>query len=1234
MICPICKKNFDCQCPYCKRPVSAPANQVVTQCPNKCSATIYVYETINKTGVAGIDIILDNTKAKTDSHGFHAFPALDPGKHKASISLKGLEDKYALPVGMGGGPIEKNILAKSDEFYTFPVEPVTSLKVIVKRRNDQSGVKGATVKIVPMTSGHAIVKDQEITPTGGEVKFPRLRQDTYKLQVELDDTGKGKLELEKGEAVHALDVTKTPDEIVFWAQLIVHLKLKYKDPDGTERVFPKGFPFTVSFDDNSTRDVKVLDDEGYVRFEVTGENQKKFTLKLDSTKVRYLVHETGKSVAEVKEELSAADLQSLTLAKKKFFALPKTWMLAQSKWDFSAGAVPKDGKIAIPAEGVGSASTPAVLTLLPKLQYVRFQYFDQKYCVSDHGSKAISIPPIVLKGTRESDANGTPQAPVAGTHDTISNWTVDQGDRDKACQCLPWIITRNVNGDELPKLNNKLLLEFGWEDGFIHAASAADRSIETIPATDLRRKPNKKRSEYYDLPKLWKSKCYFTRLGDSSKNRFFDELEATDDPNLEASYAKDTKLTFSLDDIVLLGANQQTVRDKKADGTDTALSEHSRLTVLLLDPTGNNHDVKIHEPRNDGTAPEGKAEYWSKTAFQKENAPSAVRRNAIVELLPVNPRVVIFCSDFYDIFDKRTETATFGNKEVLGARAAKLEDTDVSTRKVVFNQDTDVANFYVHLKRLFHLHYLHYGATDGTTVYGMMITLWTCRFEKDTSKGGTDADVNQFREKGMAHAMDRWNKKNYFFEEADDKKDVVVKHFCVFEAKGVKTGPASFSDTGGEHICKVTVKDDGHGVSSAATTGLTMAMRKSGALDEGAAPPTTEYGNQAIPAQCAFAHELGHAAIGLFDDYITGKVSQEFGSGVSAKKVNDANVWSYSANDVLLDRNGQRCFGMPYQIDGVPMMKTNQSIRLRYYWGRTKWLNDMAAGAIGVFAHLAGKRFRVAYQPPGGAAKLKYLKPNKTGFESIYFPTARTSRWQWDVARSALCDLSLYHLGEDEFSKTETGGPYNGVLALSLKLSASFEVPAYAGSTEYKKDDLVMSGASCYRCKAEHKSGMLAGLAAIDTTKWSLVDEKAQYKSRLAHLASLTGHLQNALQGKFKLTAGSGDFSTTYLRIFPQWEISDRVGSSSAGTHREIKFVFGSKKFKPVATDGSPYLVAGTGCDPKSIVRYLLGAMGDRPSKWKSEGGVSADMTANDIRRLAEWMTDKVGIQFNVANVP
>jgi hypothetical protein len=1281
--CPNCKSPlYVRKCMKCLHAATPKVVKGVLPCEWPCIATVHVTDSRTGKPIQGVDTRVNGAPSNSDANGFRVVENLKPGKHLAGLSLASVADSWARPIGELAMGLEKTIAAGANEFFCFVLDPLTSLKVVVKRRHDSAGIANAKVTIAAGKTGNVLAVTEGTTPAGGDVTFTRLRQDTYRLKVELDPASQAKynLEPENNEASHVLDMTRSPDEHVVWARLVIHIKLKYKDPEGTVRLFPKDFPFEVTFDDGTKKDVKILDDAGYFKFEIEDAVKKKFTLKLDSAKARYLVHEKNKPAAELKLDPTDADLHALNDDGKQFFALPKTWSLAQSAWDVTDVVIPTDGQVAIPSDGIGTATTPATMTLAPKLQYARFEFHDRKFREEeDANKKPVSIPPVVLKACRESDTAGAPVSPVAGTHDTVSNWMVDADDPAKACQPVPWIITKTAVGVDLPKLNNKMMFEFGRENAFVQSTSATTRKIVVLPPTDARRKPTKDRTQYYDLPKQWKSKNYYTRFSDPSKNKCFDELAAADDADLEASYAKDKPLTFSLDDIVLVNGTSQAIKDKTAAGAEgpaagtVALSKHSRLTILTLSRKDKKYNVVVYKPQ-------ASAVYWSESTFKKETA-ADVYRNLVVDV-PINPRVVVFCSDFFDVFDKRTDAADFTNKEILGARAAKFEDTDVSSKKITITGDSAVTSAYVGYKSTSRFIYLHYCDLDVATVYGAIVTYWSARFEikmvpavpptnPPVPAGGTNADLTTFRQAGLALAMKRWNDKDYYFEENDDKTELRIKHFCLFEAKGVQTAPGTFTDTGGKHICLVGVRDN-NGGSSALSDGTSMTMRIGGASDEGESwgdptgnlPAITRFEDGSANPKCAFAHELGHSAFGLFDSYLTA-------SGSLCETNDEDTELSDSLcgyeNFQAEHKDQQEYFGMPYEMDtGAIMFENRAEPRLRYFWLRANWLNDNAkvGGADKVPEFLAQKRFRAAYEAKD-KPKLKYHRLETD--RNIYAPWKTAS--SYSLQNHGKCDLHLYTFGDDEYARILRGGPYKGILAVNTKILCKFTrvmdwakkgqyftgdivknagsfhiaksdhanadfdvanwnaVPAWAANTAYAVGDYVSHGGKCYKCKLITPNNQAA---FAEGAWWDQYPKSLKTKKQITAMETLNAKIKAqfgdaASVGKFKLY-GSGQNSPVLIRILPHWAHE----TDPRAAHMTITFSYGSKAFQPNGASIS----AGVSCDPITLARYLYGKLGDDPTKWADQG-LTGDIVKADLVKLSEWMNANAdGKGFVVADNP
>lgn len=1320
--CPICKSPlYVHKCMACLHSETPKLKKGVKPCDWPCTATINLLESDTGRAVEGVYTLLDGVSDKTDVHGFRVVEKLAPGSHAASVVAATLGDRYDFPVGQDGSvPVAKQIDAGENEFYTFVLDPLRPLKVIVRRRHDSAGVANAKVKLTPGKSGNKVATPELTTANPGEVVFKRLRQDTYKVQVEFDDPGKAKYELEESDISHVLDMSKTQDELIVWVRLVVHLRLKYLCPDTKLRHFPKDFPVTVVFDDNTTRDLKVLDDEGYFRFEIDDDKKKKFTLKFDSTKTRCLVHparevpdptvtspgaRTDLPKTKVFEDPTDEQLQEWTLDGKKLFALPKTWSLVHSEWTQTDVTVAANGQITI-GSGVGEVGKPAELTLKPKFQYVRFEFHDRKYgAVGEaHDGKRVAIPAIVLKGARESDDAGAPLNPISGTHDAVSNWVVNPTDAANACQVLPWVKLKDDAGAALPKFNKKLLLEFGWKDGFVQSSGkeATDRKIIVIPPGDDRRKPTKDRPQYYDLPEVWKSKWQYTRLSDSAKDKFFDLFLAADDPELEGSLAEAGKLTFSLDDIVLVDAsgNQETIKDKSfvdthADPnpsnitvTECAMSKDSRITILWLDRDQKKFVVKVHDPYPD-------AVYWSKGGFAAESD-TGPRRNLIAKY-PVNPRVVVFCSEFHDVFDKRTKPADCTGKKIMGARAAKIEDTDISSKKVLVNQAAHVTKAYVGYQGSLgpRWHYLHYAEVGDHTVYGALVVYWSATFVPSTNvfedpsgkkvaalptsgstvgyvdHNGTAADVDDYRDKGLALAMKRWNDKDYYFEENNDKTDLRIKTFALFEAKGVKQSDGSITPLGGKRVCRVWICDDKFG-SWAYNNGSGMMMRRSGAKDEGEGwgdgvstlPAIPQFDRGNAHPKCAFAHELGHSAFQLFDSYVTmpGRLYQA-GHSYPNQKLLSSSLWGYDTTIYTDKKEGQEYVGMPYELDIGAMMKANRAeTRLRYAWLRANWLNDQAqAGGVDKLPELlGGRRFRAAYEAPG-KPKLKYHREETD--RNIYAP--RTSAaCVLENARQAR--LHLYSLGDDEFARVLKGGPYTGILVVALKICAKFEsVMAWAKKGKYFVGDVVKNGASFYTCKTDHSNkdfdavndwqaepayvgttayaagnkvvhagkwyrhggGTGTGAPGASGSPWKEYPTAMTLSQQVTAMQFLNTKIKEMMEvdgvGKFKLYGG-GDFATTQIRFFPQWAHDNDPG----GTHLTLIYSPGTKAFQP---DGAT-VRAGTNCEAATLIRYLFGKLGDDPTQWATQG-MAGDLKREDLGKLSEWMnTNSGGKGFIVAD--
>jgi len=553
--------------------------------------------------------------------------------------------------------------------------------------------------------------------------------------------------------------------------------------------------------------------------------------------------------------------------------------------------------------------------------------------------------------------------------------------------------------------HKKLYFEFKTKDKWIYTKNKhSDPKIVTKTPNEIKvlNKTDNfaKRWKYYDLPEHWSSRNYWTRYdNDMNKGaryeKVFKDKELKPIDNKTNSTQADQPLMFSLDDIVLIKSDgSQIIKDKNHLDAPLDLHADSRITMLYLDKA-DKYKVKVYKPKTNET-------YFSNIEFKK---------NLITDYHSA-ARAIIFCSQFYHIFDKRTKKGTgfvYAKKHIIGARAALIYDKDVSGRQALKYSQTYFDKGYLgdgcgNIE----LHYLHACEVKDSKLVGALIIYWSGRFVVDATKGGVALDKTHFVQEGMQNAMDRMNAKDYQLEKHSGPYDIIVKTFIFYEAK---------KDTrGGKHKCTVSLRDDAGGSSISPES----ATYRSSAYQDEAKPFKQPYGtgpddplntyadyDGSTTQRLVVAHEQGHAS-GWDDEY----------------------VYYLDGYDPAT-RYRQYYEGMPYVIDKINLMSNNHATRMRNFWGYVNWLTDYGKNGKPLEKMLKGTQFKITFKDLN-------FQLNKTKYKNIY--KSAYNKKNYAITANAKCNLRLYKLGDDEFAHDITNNQvYNGILVVITYINAKFK---------------------------------------------------------------------------------------------------------------------------------------------------------------------------------------------------
>ncbi|MBM4440878.1 MAG: hypothetical protein FJ027_10670 [Candidatus Rokubacteria bacterium] len=442
----------------------------------------------------------------------------------------------------------------------------------------------------------------------------------------------------------------------------VYLRLVYTDPEGNARPFPPGLRVTVEFAPADTLDATVGDD-GALTF-VAERRKREFTLKVTFGAAHYLVVE-GRGVVPAKNELrdEAAAGNAMT-AGDRAFSLPLAFDMQTCDWHVAGGqyANHKFTGLDTPAIEQGRPTAPILLTLNPHWLFCRFEFFDRYYGRSHHAAR-VSIPPIVLDGHRDA----------AAARDTRSNWTIG-ADAAHLLQCLPWILRRQDDTTPLAALSAASGLTFSTDQAQVSVVYSQDqnsREIRHLAANAAALQPAADRLRYYDLPRVWRSRRYYTRM--VAGNKFFQDLIAGDFTNAESRL---TPFTFCLDDIVLYTATSVSPPPGVIAPLAPALSPPVALDRVAI--FGHTFDATVPDCSNQGVYKDLIARRVAGAVGMPYDPPGGhsglpgsdvtVRDNYISDYADWT-RLIACRGNLFDVFDRRAPDDPSPTR-VVGARAA------------------------------------------------------------------------------------------------------------------------------------------------------------------------------------------------------------------------------------------------------------------------------------------------------------------------------------------------------------------------------------------------------------------------------------------------------------------------------------------------------------------------------------------------------------------------------------
>ncbi len=816
----------------------------------------------------------------------------------------------------------------------------------------------------------------------------------------------------------------------------VFLKLFYKDPENTKRIFPEHFPVWIVFPDG-TSESKEVEADGKLTFQVA-RTKRSFTLRFfdpaNPTVVKYFA---SARASNSERFLFEPEVAAAIANHERVFKLPLQWSLADTDWEVTGAetyAKPDFTQLEDRTRNIGSEPARVEMTLDPHWQYLKFLYFDRKL------KQKLSLLPIMIEGFCKAPAASN--APP----DTCSNWHTEA----QACQCLPWILRKKPDGTDEPKPDKDVLLSFRVLPNTFIDSSGSSRKLVTkssgssspppssdpgLNAGDPINKdfnvPSAERLAYYDLPSLWKSSKYFARLSGGSgaapaKVGKFEDLAA--DPT-----TNDKPLMFCLDDMILTNASLTPI----SWTPDAQPQNRVAIFCNTFSRSGPNSAdlsaVGLYKP--DGSAYIDATTLntfnGNKLGYFTQRPTSETTRNYIADY-PDWTRLVIAQGNVFDVFDKRTPDG----QEVVGARAAVrwVDSAALQAPGGNFTRPaaTQTGKFCI-VQPFYEQRHDTWWTSSRTDDRGTgrfdLVLLRCCDIDSDNATeigvclsyfrlffNFSASFTPSFNSTAVPHTLPA--------NAAKDWVEIAIRNL-VQRWNGpngaYNSGPANVLPAASSGLklkvltmwfaqnLPLNIAHYELGVFRDPTPAIVRAYMGSdsgqGALDQ----------NDNVPGGSGwftFAHETGHAG-SLGDEYLE-----------NTTPITLPGPWlsgfdSYSP-------------GSPFDKDDDAMMRTNKKVRARYFWHVAEWLRSLQSGSVD---------FEVKHGPH------TYTLPH-------HAQTPRRSYVNWPLAEEinkqrsphGKFDVFFYPLGNDDYSvnvlptRVKRPPSFDGIMVVVVKMKFNFDI--------------------------------------------------------------------------------------------------------------------------------------------------------------------------------------------------